>query len=120
MTGISSAYTGAASPSFTGVATFGGGTKTSTSAPVLTPANSNGTAAQLADITRDYMVYLTVGTPGTTFVLAMGPTAGVANTLVPSSAAAAGQQYDFRLPAGWFWEWSATTATLASQLAVGC
>lgn len=109
-----------ASPVVTGVATFSGGTKTSGSAPVLAPANSSGTAAQLADLTRDYMVYLTIGTAGTAFVLAIGPTSGVTTTVTPSSPAASGQQYDFRLPAGWFWEWSAVTATLASQVAVGC
>jgi hypothetical protein len=121
MTNIASAYTGQSSPVFTGnPAAFNAGTNTAGSAPVLTPANSNGTAAQLSDHTRDYMVYLTIGTAGTAFVLAIGPTSTPANTVVPSSTATSGTQYAFRLPAGWYWEWSATTATLASQIAIGC
>lgn len=97
-----------------------GGTSTAASAPVLTPAFANGTAAQLSDTTRDYMVYLTVGTAGTALIVAIGPTAGTANTVVPSSTATSGEVVTVRLPAGWFLKWSATTATLAGQLAVGC
>lgn len=104
----------------TGLLTENAGTSTSGSAPALTPTFANGTAAQLSDTTRDYMVYLTVGTAGTAFILAIGPTSGVANTVVPSSAAVSGAMYAVRLPAGWFLKWSATTATLAGQLAVGC
>ena len=104
----------------TGLLTENGGTATSGNAPALTPAFANGTAAQLTDTTRDYVVYLTIGTAGTAFVLAIGPTAGVANTVVPSSAATSGDAYTVRLPAGWFLKWSATTATLAGQLAIGC
>jgi hypothetical protein len=103
-----------------GLVTENGGTATAGSAPLLTPANSNGVAAQLTDTTRDYMLYLTVGTAGTAFVLAIGPTSGVADTIVSSSAAASGEVYSFRLPAGWFWKWTATTATLANQAAIGC
>jgi len=103
-----------------GQLTLNGGTTTAGSAPVLTPAFANGTAAQLTDTTRDYMVYLTVGTAGTAFSLAIGPTSTPANTIVPSSVATAGQVYTIRLPAGWYLKWAATTATLAGQSAVGC
>lgn len=97
-----------------------GGTKTAAAANVLTPAFANGTAAQLATTTRDYMVYLTVGTAGTAMVIAIGPTSSPANTIVSSSTATSGEVYSFRLPAGWFVKWSATTATLANQIAIGC
>lgn len=103
-----------------GIVTENAGTNTSGSAPRLTPANSNGTAAQLSDTTRDYMLILTVGTAGTAFGVSIGPTSGVADTLFSGAAATSGEVVTFRLPAGWFWEWSATTATLASQVAIGC
>jgi len=103
-----------------GLATFDAGTNTASSAPVLAPANTSGAAAQLSDHTRDYMLYLTVGSGGTAFSVAIGPTSTPANTIVSSGTATAGEVIAFRLPAGWWWEWSATTATLASQIAIGC
>lgn len=103
-----------------GVQTLNGGTNTSGSAPVLTPAFTGGVAAQLADTTRDYMVYLEIGTAGTAFVVQIGPTSNPANSVVTSGTATAGEVVSFRLPAGWFVKWSAATATLANQLAVGC
>lgn len=96
------------------------GTDTHNNAAALTPTFANGTAAQLTDTTRDYMVYLTVGTAGTAFTVAIGPTSSPANTIVPSGTATSGQVVSFRLPAGWFVKWSATTATLAGQKAIGC
>ena len=101
-------------------ALFAAGTDTAPSAPLLTPANANGTAAQLTDTSRDYMVYLTVGTAGTALSVAIGPTSGVADTIYTAGTATAGQTISFRLPAGWFWKWAATTATLAEQTAIGC
>jgi hypothetical protein len=96
------------------------GTKTAAAAAALTPTFANGTAAQLTDLTRDYMVYFTVGTAGTAMTIAIGPTSTPANTIVSSSTATSGEVYSFRLPAGWFVKWSATTATLANQIAIGC
>jgi hypothetical protein len=96
------------------------GSNTESSAPVLTPAFANGTAAQLSDTARDYMVYLTCSTAGTGFSLAIGPTATPANSLVSDLAVAVGEQYSFRLPAGWYVEWSATSAAFADQIAIGC
>lgn len=87
---------------------------------VLTPSFANGTAGQLSDTLRDYLVYLVVGTAGTAFTVAIGPTSTPAETIVPSSTATSGEVVSFRLPAAWYVEWSATTATLASQLAIGC
>jgi hypothetical protein len=103
-----------------GIGSFNAGTNSAGSAPLLTPANANGTAAQLTDTTRDYMLYLSVGTAGTALSVAIGPTAGVADTIYTASVATAGQSVSFRLPAGWFWKWAATTATLAEQTAIGC
>jgi hypothetical protein len=90
------------------------GTKTTSAAAVLTPTFANGTAAQLSDTTRDYILYFTVGTAGT------GPTSNPANTIVSSSVATSGELYTFRLPAGWFVKWADTTGTLANQIAIGC
>ena len=90
------------------------------SAPVLAPAFVNGTASQLADTTRDYMVYLQIGTAGTAFSLAIGPTSGAANTLMASATPLADSLLSFRLPAGWFVKWAGTSTTLTTQTAVGC
>lgn len=103
-----------------GVLSPAAGVSTSGSAPVLTPTFSSGVAAQLADTTRDYMVYLTVGTAGTANTLAIGPTSTPANTLISSAVATTGEMMTVRLPAGWYLKWSATTATLATQTAIGC
>lgn len=103
----------------TGLVTENGGTSTAGSALVLTPTFSSGVAAQLTDTTRDYMVYLTIGTAGTANTLAIGPTSGVANTLISSATATSGELMTVRLPAGWFLKWTATTATLATQTAIG-
>jgi hypothetical protein len=97
-----------------------GGTDTHFSAPALTPTFANGTAAQLSDLTRDYMIYFQIGTAGTAFVIAIGPTNTPANTIVTGAAATGGELYSFRLPASWYVKWSATTATLATQTAIGC
>jgi hypothetical protein len=93
---------------------------TSSGATASTPTFANNTAAQLAQTTKDAMVYLTVGTAGTAMTIAIGPTSGVANTVVSSSVATSGQVYTIRLPAGWFLRWADTTGTIANQLAVTC
>lgn len=107
-----------------GVNAQNGGSNTSGSAPIIaTPvAGSNGGAAvQLSDTTRDYMVYLQIGTAGTAMIVSMGATsAGTDVTLHASGTATTGDLYSFRLPAGWYFKWSATTATLAQSVAVGC
>lgn len=101
------------------VASFGY-TSTASGATATTPTFANGTASQLANTNKDAMVYLTVGTAGTAMTIAIGPTSTPANTVVSSSPATAGQVYSIRLPAGWYLKWSATTATIANQLAVSC
>lgn len=82
---------------------------------VLATALTNGGNTQLADITRDYMVYFQIGTAGTAFGLTVG-----GNTVMTGAAVASGQQVTFRVPAGAFVSWSATTATVANQIAIGC
>ena len=104
----------------TGLTVLNGGTDTAGSAPVLTPTFANGTAAQLSDLTRDYMVYLEIGTAGTALIVKIGPTSTPANTIISSGTATSGELIAVRLPAGWYLEWSATTATMANQTAIGC
>jgi len=48
----------------------------------------------------------------------MGTTAG--STVTAPAAIGITTGRSFRLPAGWYWEWAATTATLAEQIAIGC
>jgi hypothetical protein len=110
-----------ASPeTLTGVLSLGDGSNTAGSAPVLAPAFAAGTAAQLSDTTRDYMVYLAVTTSGTATTVAIGPTSTPANTILPSSSVTAGQLISFRLPAGWYVKWAGTTTAIATQTAIGC
>lgn len=110
----------AAGETMSGLSVFNGGTNTSGSAPVIAaPGFANGVASQLSDTTRDYMVHFTITTAGTVFIIAIGPTSTPANTIVPSSTVSLGESFAFRLPAGWFVQWSATTATI-SQVAIGC
>jgi len=109
------------------IATFGevvnanAGTSSSGSAPVLTSLGFvSGTAAQLTDTTRDYMVYLECTTSGTATTIAIGPTSTPANTIMASAAATAGTVYSVRLPAGWYLKWAGTTTAFATQNAIGC
>jgi len=112
---------GEAIASFGEVIEANAGVNTSGDAPVLTPAFANGTAAQLSDTTRDYMVYLTVTTDGTATTVKIGPTSSAdAATIMGSAAATAGQVVSFRLPAGWYVEWAGTDTAFADQSAVGC
>lgn len=104
----------------TGLLDVNGGSNTATSAPVLVPTFASTVAAQLTDTARDYMVYLTIGTPGTAFTLAIGPTSGVADVLMGSATPLSDELLSFRLPAGWFVKWAGTLTTLASQIAIGC
>jgi hypothetical protein len=104
----------------TGVLTLTDGSSTSGSAPVLTPSFASGTAAQLSDTTRDYVVYLECTTSGTATTIAIGPTSTPANTIMASAAATAGTVYTVRLPAGWYLKWAGTTTAFATQTAIGC
>jgi hypothetical protein len=97
-----------------------GGTDTAQSVPAIVPLFANGTASQLSDTTRDYMVYLECTTAGTALVVKIGPTSVPAISLITASTATLGELVSFRLPAGWYAEWSATAAAFANQNAIGC
>jgi hypothetical protein len=99
---------------------FPDGTSTAVSAPVLTPAFASGTAAQLADVTRDYMCYFVIGTGGGTVSLAIGPTSTPAYTIASAATGVEGEVIGVRLPAGWYLKITVATSTIASQTAIGC
>lgn len=98
------------------------GTDSSASAPILTSLGAvSGTAIQLSDLTRDYLVYLEVTTAGTATSVTMGHTSSANDvSLMTSQAATAGQVISFRLPAGWYFKWTGTTTAVGNQVAVGC
>ena len=102
------------------IAPYGGSTSASKSAVAATPAFASGTAAQLPDVTRDYLVYLQFGAAGTAMSVAIGPTSTPANTLISSAAVVAGEVVTFRLPAAWYATVTFTTTTLANQAAISC
>ena len=103
-----------------GKLTLNGGTSTAGSAPVLTPGFTNGVVARLTDTTRDYQLYLQIGTPGTAFSVLIGPTSTPATTVYASATPPAGALLTIRIPAGYYLKWAGTSTTLASQTAIGC
>src|SRR5579859_2405982 len=98
------------------------GTSSAASAPVLTGLGfTSGVAAQLADTSRDYTVYLEVTTAGTATSVTIGHTSSANDvTIMASQAATAGQVITLRLPAGWYLKWTGTTTAIGNQVAVGC
>jgi hypothetical protein len=112
----------AAGGTVSGLLTLGGGTATNSSAPIIAaPGFSAGAASQLSDLTRDYMVYLTVGTGGGTFGISIGPANTTVDVIIPTATVGvAGVGYTVRLPASWWLKVTATTSTIANQIAVGC
>ena len=113
----SNLFSGGVSPTVLGANVLTGTTNVLAS-NVSTPTFANGVAAQLAQTLRPATVYLTVGTAGTAMVIAIGPTSTPANTVISSSVATTGEVYAIRVPAGWYLKWSATTATIANQVAI--
>ena len=103
-----------------GKLTLNGGTTTAGSAPVLTPGFTNGVVARLTDTTRDYTLFLQIGTPGTAFSVLIGPTSTPATTIYASATPPAGALLTIRIPAAWYLKFSGTGTTLASQTAIGC
>lgn len=99
------------------------GVDTAGSAPVLGSlgSTSGGGGVQLADTTRDYMVYLQVSTAGTGTSVSIGHTSAADDvTILSDNVATAGQVITFRLPAGWYFKWAGTSTAMANQNAVGC
>ena len=104
-----------------GITNLNGGSNTSSSAPVIaSPGFSSGVASQLSDLTRDYMVYIRIGTGGGTVTLAIGPTSTPANTIMSSAVGINGELITVRLPAAWYLDITLATSTIASQIAIGC
>ena len=103
-----------------GIVTPGAGTNGSGSAPQLAPGLTVNTPSQLSDTTRDYMVYLTIGTAGTGVQVKIGPSNPPVRNVYGSATPTAGQQIVFRLPAGFWAEVIGTGTTLAAQNAIGC
>jgi hypothetical protein len=88
-------------------------------AEALIPTFATGTASQLSDQTVDYTVYLQIGTAGTEFSIAIGPTSTPAYVIVGSSTPVAGSTHTFRLPAGWYVEVAGIGSTWAAT-AISC
>ena len=106
---------------FAEVVTANAGTSSAGSAPVIAaPGFVSGTASQLSDLTRDYLVYFTIATGGGTVTIAIGPTSTPATTIVNGAVGVAGVVIPIRLPAGWFLEITVATSTIGRQIAVGC
>ncbi len=78
---------------------------------------ANGT--QLADLTRDYMVYLGVTAGGAAATLTIGPANTAVNTLYAAATCNVGTQYAFRVPAGWYIRFQGT-AGITQQIAISC
>ncbi len=85
---------------------------------ITAPGFVVGTASQLVDQDRDYLVYLQFATAGTALTVSIGPTAAAAYTLVATAACATGEVVNVVLPAGWFLKVEVTTSTLAHQIAI--
>lgn len=119
---ISGVFTKLGSNQFNSVITADGGMNTAGSAPVLTALGAvSGTAIQLTDTTRDYMVYLEVTTAGTATSISLGHTSAASDiTILTSVSVAVGDQFSFRLPAGWYFKWTGTTTAIGNQVALGC
>jgi hypothetical protein len=96
------------------------GSNSAGSAPSPGIAFANGTAAQMPDLTRDFMVYFQIGTAGTGFSVKIGSGNPPGRTVYASATPPAGGLVSFRVPAGWFVQWAGTGTTLASQTCVGC
>lgn len=98
------------------------GSNTAGSAPVIaSPGFASGTASQLSDTTRDYMVYFQIGTGGGTVTVSMGAAAaGTAVAILTSALGTNGELISVRLPAGWYLKITVGTSTIADQIAVGC
>lgn len=117
---VSSGPNGALSSGDPNPVSMPAGTSSAASAPVLSPTFTSGTAAQLADTSRDYQCYIQIGTGGGTVTVAIGPTSTPANTIVNAAVGVNGEVIAVRLPAGWYMKITVATSTIAGVVAVGC
>lgn len=106
---------------FAEVVNANAGTSTAGSAPVISaPGFVSGTASQLSDTSRDYMIYIAIATGGGTVSVSIGPTSTPANAIMTSATGVNGELISVRLPAGWYFKITLATSTIGSQIAVGC
>ena len=105
-----------------GIINQNAGTDSAASAPIINTlgATNGGSAVQLSDLTRDYMVYLAVNTAGTATTVSIGHTSGASDVAIISNTGVGLGLISFRLPAGWWFKWAGTTTTISVQNAVGC
>lgn len=101
---------GSGGATIVGVAHLNAGTDTSSTATASAPVFVSGTALQL-NTTQDTMLYINVTTVAA-LAVAMGPTSGVANTIIASESVALGLA-TLRVPKGWFVKITGTVADLA-------
>ena len=113
-TGIDILTAGAGFNSSVSANVLGGGTIASGLVALLGTAASG---TQLADITRDYMVYIGVTAGGAAATLTIGPANTAVNTLYAAATCNVGTQYAFRLPAGWYVRFQGT-AGITQQIAI--
>jgi len=115
-TGIDILTSGAGFNSSVSANVLGGGTIGAGLAAILGTAASG---TQLADTTRDYMVYIGVTAGGAAATLTIGPANTCVNTLYAAATCNVGTQYAFRLPAGWYIRFQGT-AGITQQIAISC
>jgi hypothetical protein len=103
-----------------GAATSTTSNSSATATVIASPGFSSGSASQLSDTTRDYVVYFQIGTGGGTVAIAIGPTSTPAYAILTSAAGVSGELLSVRLPAGWYLKITVATSTIADQIAIGC
>ena len=128
-TSVTGATTITGAATISGVISQGGGINSSSSVKFLTGTQVGagsaailGTAAsgtQLSDLTRDYMLYFTVTAGGAAATWLIGSTSACNATVWAAATTNVGTQYAFRLPAGWFAQFTGT-AGITNQNAVSC
>ena len=88
---------------------------------ISSPGFAVGTASQLSDLTRDYMVYIQIGTVGTGCTVEIGHTNAASDAVIFNNATpGTSELFAVRLPAGWYLKVTGSATTIASQVAVGC
>ena len=115
-TGIDILTAGAGFNSSVSANVLGGGTIGAGLAAILGTA---ATGTQLADVTRDYMVYIGVTAGGATATLTIGPANTAVNTLYAAATCNVGTMYSFKLPAGWYIRFQGP-AGITQQIAISC
>jgi len=92
---------------------------TSGTAAQSNPVFTNGAVTQLAQTTKDSMIYIDITGAATGFAIQIGPTNAVPYALTQGAAPSVGSMYTVRLPAGWWIVLAATVGTWTS-IAITC